>query len=142
MLICDQQIGLAMQSRIYPPQVITLPSSESALENGATIVRQSFSAPSDVTVISPLVDERLDAPPKDKERQAIVERSAIVLQPTFKWLLIGVFALTVFCVIAEVILAAIWTDPTQLQTQVVNSIDTGWKGGLGALLGLLAGKLT
>ena len=67
---------------------------------------------------------------------------AAYLKPAFKLVFLSVLAITVLCGIAQLILAGIWPQPTANQQAAFEAMGFAWKAGLGAILGLLGGKVT
>lgn len=66
----------------------------------------------------------------------------VVLAPAFNMIFITIALITVLSGIGHVILASIWTDPTPNQQSAFEAIGFAWKAGIGALFGLLGGKVT
>jgi hypothetical protein len=64
------------------------------------------------------------------------------LGPAFKWTFIVVVLLTVLSGIATIVLASIWIHPTPNQQTTFDSFAFAWKVGIGAIFGLLGGKVT
>jgi hypothetical protein len=60
--------------------------------------------------------------------------------PAFAVTFWGVFLITILCGVANITMAAIWTEPTPLQSASFEHFGTTWKMGVGALIGLLGGK--
>lgn len=60
----------------------------------------------------------------------------------YKWLLISVVLLCFGCLIAGIILAGFWKQPTDQQKHAFDLLDWGFKSTLGAFLGLVGGKAT
>jgi hypothetical protein len=59
----------------------------------------------------------------------------------YKFLLTTVVAMFATSVVALVVVACCWKQPTDLQTQVIGILDSVAKSTLGAILGLLGGKV-
>lgn len=134
---------------------VTLPSTGHVITDSLQIVRDAFTHPNETTIYTPKVTvsepkaktsqearpKRVEEPkatPAEKPKAA--EPALYASDPTYKLVLITVIAITAVCGIADIILASMWPDPTQLQQQAFAAVDVGWKGGLGAILGLLGGK--
>lgn len=109
-----------------------------AVANTASIIAQSFSSPSETSIVTLLdrprssAETSLEAAPKATK--------TVVLDPRFKLIFLSVLAITVACGAVEVILAATYRSPTPTQHDVLGSFDFAWKAGLGAIFGLLGGK--
>lgn len=67
---------------------------------------------------------------------------SIVLRPPFKLVFLGVLGITVLSVLLQIALAFVWSQPTPSQQATFESLGFGWKAGLGAIFGLLGGKIT
>jgi hypothetical protein len=63
------------------------------------------------------------------------------ISPTFKMVFIAVLVVTISCGIAELVLASVWEKPTTNQQAAFEAMGFAWKAGLGAILGLLGGKV-
>ena len=63
-----------------------------------------------------------------------------VLSHNYKLLILVTAAITVASGLAEIILAAVWSNPTANQQTAFAAMDFAWKAGIGALFGLLSGK--
>jgi hypothetical protein len=119
--------------------------------NAAMIVAQTFSAPFaalaiDLSTAEPIaVAASYDSPPvagaNASTGGALPANTALIL-PIFKTVFFAVLIITILCGIAELILAAIWEKPTTNQQAAFQAMDFAWKAGLGAILGLLGGKVT
>lgn len=66
----------------------------------------------------------------------------VVLAPAFNMVFITIALITVVSGIGHVFLADIWTAPTPNQQSAFEAIGFAWKAGIGALFGLLGGKVT
>ena len=60
--------------------------------------------------------------------------------PTVSLVFRGVLIVTIGSGLAQVMMAAFWTDPNSVQTSVIASMDFAWKAGVGAILGMLGSK--
>jgi hypothetical protein len=65
----------------------------------------------------------------------------VVAGPWFSRILVTVIALMFVCLALWVILAIAITDPTSGQSTMIDGVSRGFTGSLGAILGLLGGKL-
>jgi hypothetical protein len=66
----------------------------------------------------------------------------IVVPPVFKMAFLTVVAITVLAGATEIILAGRWTEPTANQQSAFEAMGFAWKAGIGAIFGLLGGKVT
>jgi hypothetical protein len=66
--------------------------------------------------------------------------SAVSLSAFYKRLAVGVLVIAVLCLLTEIALGFFWPTPTSSQQNVISSIDFGWKGGFGFVIGLFTGK--
>jgi hypothetical protein len=66
----------------------------------------------------------------------------IVVPPVFKMAFLTVVAITVLAGVTEIILAGRWTEPTANQQSAFEAMGFAWKAGIGAIFGLLGGKVT
>jgi hypothetical protein len=62
------------------------------------------------------------------------------VSPLFKLTFITVVVITSIGGLLSVVLAGIWTEPTEMQRQAFEGMSWAWKTGVGALLGLVCGK--
>jgi len=69
-------------------------------------------------------------------------RTTVVVTPTFKMIFFTVVALTVLAGLAQVGLAVMYENPTINQQAVFEGMGFAWKSGIGAIFGLLTGKVT
>jgi hypothetical protein len=65
-----------------------------------------------------------------------------VLTHNYKLLILVTVAIAVASGLAEIILAAVWSNPTANQQTAFAAMDFAWKAGIGALFGLISGKAT
>jgi hypothetical protein len=79
---------------------------------------------------------------KPPTKPTINKAKTIIVNPTFKLVFLTVVAITIASGLAEVILASAWTVPTPNQQSAFDAMGFGWKAGLGAIFGLLGGKVT
>jgi hypothetical protein len=105
-----------------------------AFANSAQIIVETVRSPSQVTILD-LSDSRIVKPPNEIPKVAVIS-------PTFKWVLITVLVITVGCGIGQFIAAGAWPTMTPNQQTAFDSITFGFKAGLGAIFGLLGGKIT
>jgi hypothetical protein len=63
-------------------------------------------------------------------------------QRSFKLVFLTVVGITVLAGVAEIVMAAVWTNPTPDQQSTFEAAGFGWKAGIGAIFGLLGGKIS
>jgi hypothetical protein len=61
--------------------------------------------------------------------------------PLFKLVFSTVVGITILSGGAEIMMAAFWTNPTADQQSAFEAIGFAWKAGIGAIFGLLSGKI-
>jgi hypothetical protein len=66
----------------------------------------------------------------------------VVLQANFKLVFLSVLVITVAAIAAAILLAGVWPSPTANQQAVFEGVGFTWKAGVGAIFGLLGGKIT
>jgi hypothetical protein len=66
----------------------------------------------------------------------------IVATPVFKLVFLAVLGITVLSGLIEIAIAVQWPAPTANQQATFESFGFAWKAGLGAIFGLLGGKVT
>jgi hypothetical protein len=66
----------------------------------------------------------------------------IVVTPVFKLVFLSVLGVTVLSGLIQIGIAYKWPSPTQNQQATFESFGFAWKAGLGAIFGLLGGKVT
>jgi hypothetical protein len=142
-----------------PKQNSTHTFSESSFAaNTVAVVSSIFAHPSEMTAINlntgqevePKTTIELKKPPTVKPpegtvgwQQAPEARPRIAnLSPTFKLVFLSVLGITVFAGLAEIAMAIAWTSPTANQQATFEAIGFAWKAGIGAIFGLLGGKVT
>jgi hypothetical protein len=59
-----------------------------------------------------------------------------------KMIFLSVLLLTAGTLIAEIVLVWVLNSPTASQQNLIAGLESVWKGGVGAILGLLGGKAT
>jgi len=70
------------------------------------------------------------------------KRPDTVVEPEFKIVFLAVFAITLISGIAQILMALAWDEPTGNQQAVFEGFGFAWKAGIGAVIGLLGGKVT
>jgi hypothetical protein len=66
----------------------------------------------------------------------------ITLNPAFKLVFLSILAITILSGIGEIALAIQWPTPTANQQSAFDAVGFAWKAGVGAIFGLLGGKVT
>jgi hypothetical protein len=59
----------------------------------------------------------------------------------FKLVFTSVLAITICSGLAAVLIASLWIDPTHNQQAIFEAFDFAWKAGIGAIFGLLGGRV-
>jgi len=67
--------------------------------------------------------------------------SPLVVPAVFKLVFLTIVGITVSCGIAQIVMAAEWSRTTANQQSVFEAIGFAWKSGIGAIFGLLGGKV-
>lgn len=100
-------------------------------------------APSAERSLAPPAARSLAAPADAPAVAAAVSPPAPValLSSTFKLVFLSVLFLTVACGAAQVVMASIWSDPSDNQQDAFEAMGFAWKAGLGSIFGLLGGKV-
>jgi len=81
-------------------------------------------------------------PPSGRTKSKRDRARIAVLSPTFKLVFLSVLALTIMSGAATVFFAWVWEEPTRNQQATFDAVSFTWKLGMGAILGLLGGKVT
>ena|SRR5260370_849729 len=79
-----------------------------------------------------------------RTRQQTLEEmeSTFVLSPRFKLIFLTVLGITVVAGVAQIVLAAVWQTPSPNEQSTFEAFGFAWKLGLGAIVGLLGGKVS
>lgn len=133
-----------VSSLLSPTQVTTIPQvaelkgarDEGRLEKRLTHFEKTLGGTSASVPpeINSWLGQQLPASPPDP--------LPIVVKPGFKFVFLCVFGLTVLCGFVQIWLAFAWPDPTTNQQSAFDSFGFAWKTGIGAIFGLLGGKVT
>ena len=111
---------------------------------GANLVANS-AVVATATIISPrtetLVDLTASRTIPTGEAPPAVHAIARV-SPTFKLVFLSVLGITVAAGVLQIILAAAWQEPTHNEQSTFEAMGFAWKVGIGAIVGLLGGKVT
>jgi hypothetical protein len=60
--------------------------------------------------------------------------------PVFKLVFLSVFLLTIGLIVVDILLAVMVKEPSDAVSSAIETCDTGFKAGIGAIFGLLGGK--
>ncbi len=66
----------------------------------------------------------------------------IFVTPVFKLVFLSILAVTVLSGLVQLLIASEWANPNPNQQATFESFGFAWKAGLGAIFGLLGGKVT
>lgn len=109
-------------------------------------LRETFRDPFSTTMIwseIPIETKSYD-PAEDARRRQLRDislgRVPARVPPLFKLVIFVVVALTAAAGAAHIVMALIWMEPTEMQRSAFETMETSWKIGFGALVGLLGGK--
>lgn len=64
------------------------------------------------------------------------------VDPKFKLIFLSVLTITILCGVGDIIMALIWSAPTPNQQSTFDALGFAWKAGVGAIFGLLGGKVS
>lgn len=131
-------------------------SNGSVTSNTAVVVSEIFKSPTTESVVdldhatvvkgtAGIRYRTVDSAPREGEQKIVrkVEsRRSTTLSPRFKLVFLSVLALTILAAIGAFVHAAWFRSPTPNQQNVFEALEFTWKAGLGAILGLLGGKVT
>jgi|GEM_PF-1180594 len=122
---------------------------EGLFSNAAAVVSESFNHLWSGTFVFTITERPPDYPRLERHTPGPPppppppEQSAPkFISPTFKLVFLSVLGLTILAGAAEVIMAAYWTAPTSNQQSAFEAASFVWKAGVGAILGLVGGKVT
>lgn len=62
------------------------------------------------------------------------------ISPMFKMVFLGVLGLTVVLLLVNVALAVMLNNPSEAETDLTQTVQTGWQVGFSAVVGLIGGK--
>jgi hypothetical protein len=134
--------------------MIVRSESDNFIANTALVATEIFKFPTQDTEINfePLKIPKITGPlqmeshqinkmQQQQEPRKSVPRSPIVLKPAFKLIFLTVVGITLLAGVAEIVMAGFWTTPTPNQQSAFEAIGFAWKAGIGAIFGLLGGKV-
>jgi hypothetical protein len=110
--------------------------------NTANVVAETFKSPNEESFIYLESGRAERASKKGVAPAPSGGRPPTPLKPAFKWALITVVGITVLSGIATIVLAGVWTHPTPNQQSTFEAFGFAWKAGIGAIFGLIGGKVT
>ena len=111
--------------------------------NTAAVIREVFNAPTKDSVVESMEQPEhkpggvgMPAPrvPTEPVKETVVGSN-------FKMIFICVLLLTVGTLVAEIVMVWAFNPPTANQQNLITGLESVWKGGVGAILGLLGGKV-
>jgi hypothetical protein len=118
--------------------------SGSALANTAIIATEAIRAPLETTVVGlpdPEQTRGVGTPVGRRRVAGEAKPRSIEISPTFKLVFLSVLTVTVLTGVAQIIMAGFWEKPSPSQQQVFEAMGFAWKLCLGAIVGLLGGKV-
>jgi hypothetical protein len=125
------------------------PTQNSVLAKGASEVLEPDEAIGKHTAITAPRSARTAAKPEPASRAAATRTqpsrslsTQITLSPHFKIVFLSIFALTIASGIGQVILAIFFSAMSADLHSVFEGLGFAWKSGIGAIFGLLGGKVT
>jgi hypothetical protein len=112
--------------------------------NTAAVISEVFRAPTQDSVVESIEGKKrepgalgMPAPQGPPEPAKETE-----VRSYFKMIFLSVLFLTVGTLLAEIMMVWTWISPTTGQQNLITGMESVWKGGVGAILGLLGGKVT
>lgn len=108
-----------------------------SIANSAIVISDTLRSPQTNTVIVSSDEEA-----KRAESGENIGGGGIVVRSEFKLILWAVILITAFSGLAEIVMAGLWTTPTNMQQEVFDKMGLAWQVGVGALIGLIGGKVT
>lgn len=115
--------------------------------NAARVVEETFRSPGKTSVIRP--KEEATRTPRDSAGTTggtptgpRASAPAIVVSPIYKMAFLVVVAIVFMSAIGLYLMAGYWLTPSPNQQTVFNAAEFAFKAGIGAILGLLGGKVT
>ena len=118
---------------------------EGLFSNAAAVVTELFNYPRSGTLVFTITERPPDYSRLDRHAAGpppLEESAPKFISPTFKLVFLSVLGLTILAGAAEVIMAAYWTAPSANQQSAFEAASFVWKAGVGAILGLVGGKVT
>jgi hypothetical protein len=113
--------------------------------NTAAVVSTTFSAPRSDSVVKILDNSDVFVAPGVRplpKIPGITQRSKDIAVPAvFKMVFVAVFVITLGGGIAQIMMASAWTVTTANEQSVFEGMGFAWKSGIGAIFGLLGGKV-
>ena len=78
----------------------------------------------------------------DSDGAGGLEERHVKVSALFKQIVLLLLAIVGACLLIEIALAFAWPQPAPSQQYVITVLDSGWKLGLGLIIGLIIGKQT
>lgn len=125
-------------------------------ERIANVVTQSLAHPTTTSVFAGSTNQASELPKADDEQSSAARATRagrttpqkrskgpdLIVAPTFKLVFLVVVSLTIVSGLLQVLLAQLWIETTENQQQVFEGLGFAWKAGIGAIFGLVGGKIT
>jgi len=116
--------------------------SDNIIARASTVFTEAISAPGTTS----LINLSSEAPSRVKATAPAANGTSTVapisVEPTFKLVFLSVLGITILCGVGVIVLASLWVAPTDPQKSAIEAVGFAWKAGLGAIFGLLGGKVT
>jgi hypothetical protein len=149
--------GIVANTAIVISEIFRSPRCDSAIivsdtnQTSPRMTAQSAGSYVDENAVPGRDSMRTDGPVVRGSKPAVSENSAgpgisndtkvLSVPATFKMVFITVTAITLIAGTIELVLASIWPNPTANQQSAFEAIGFAWKAGVGAIFGLLGGKI-
>lgn len=116
--------------------------SDTLAANISAILIETFRSPAEDSYFYVVGQRGLVAGKEKSDTAQLTKESAKkVVGSHFKLVFLSIFALILVLLLSEIILSAEWPQTTSSQATTLSTIDTLLKSCVGAILGLLGGKL-
>jgi hypothetical protein len=111
--------------------------------NTTAIIAEVFKSPTEDSVLASFKEEGATKSGVTMPAPRVqVPAKETVVGSHFKMIFLSVLLLTAGTLIAEIVLVWVLNSPTASQQNLIAGLESVWKGGVGAILGLLGGKAT
>jgi hypothetical protein len=111
--------------------------SVNLVSNSALVVSSTVSSPRRETLVDLTAGTSVPA-----GGATIPGHTIARVSPTFKLVFLSVLGITIAAGILQIALATVWSTPTANQQSTFEAMGFAWKVGIGAIFGLLGGKVT
>jgi hypothetical protein len=111
-------------------------ASANLVANSALVVSSTIISPRTETLVDLTVSTSV---PPDK---VVAGHTISRVSPTFKLVFLSVLGITIASGLLQILLASVWPSPTPNQQSAFEAMSLAWKVGIGAIFGLLGGKVT